>query len=161
MDPAVKKTVLRWFTYGLHAVTAAHNGQVAMMTANFLTQSAFTPPQVALAVEVDSQTHRLIEASGAFALNVFASGQRELAGQLGKQSAKAPDKAAGVAWHPGPATGSPILEECLGWLECRVTGSLPSGDHTVYVAEVVEAGTRNAPQGTPLTMAEAGFKHSG
>jgi len=49
MDESAKKIVLRWFTYGLHAVTAAHGGEVAMMTANFITQSAFTPPHVALA----------------------------------------------------------------------------------------------------------------
>ena len=67
MDPGVKKTVLRWFTYGLHAVTTAHGGEVAMMTANFVTQSSFTPPHVAVAVEVDSHTHRLIEAGRAFA----------------------------------------------------------------------------------------------
>jgi flavin reductase (DIM6/NTAB) family NADH-FMN oxidoreductase RutF len=159
MDEAAKKTVLRWFTYGLHAITAAHGGDMALMTANFIMQSAFTPPYVTLAVEVDSKTHRLIEASRSFAVNVFASGQRELAGQLGQKSAKAPDKNAGIAWRPGPVTRSPIVESCLGWLECRVTGSLPSGDHTVYVAEVVEAGV-NA-EGTPLTMADSGFKHSG
>lgn len=159
MDEAAKKTILRHFTYGLHAVTAAHGGEIAMMTANFLTQSSFTPPFVTVAMEVDSKTHRLVEASGAFAINVYGSSQRELAGQLGRKSAKHPDKAAGVAWHPGPATGSPILESCLGWLECRVTGSLPSGDHTVYVAEVVEAGI--VRDGAPLTMAESGFRHSG
>ena len=159
MDEAAKKTVLRWFTYGLHAVTAAHGGDVAMMTANFLTQSAFTPPHVTVAVEIDSKTHRLIEASQAFAINVYGAEQRELAGQLGKRSAKAPNKTEGIAWHAGPVTGSPILEASLGWLECRVTGSLPSGDHTVYVAEVVEAGVTR--EGTPLSMAESGFRHSG
>jgi flavin reductase (DIM6/NTAB) family NADH-FMN oxidoreductase RutF len=159
LDQAVKKKVLRWFTYGLHAVTAAAGDETAMMTANFVTQSSFTPPYLTLAVEVDSKTHRLIEASRAFAVNVFEVGQRELAGQLGRKSAKLPEKAEGVAWRPGPETGSPLVEGCLGWLECRVTGSLPSGDHTVYVAEIVEAGVNG--EGTPLTMAESGFKHSG
>ena len=159
MDEAAKKTVLRWFTYGLHAVTAAHGGEIAMMTANFLTQSSFTPPCLTVAMEVDSKTHRLVEASRVFAINVFSADQRDLAGQLGKKSAKVPDKIAGVAWHPGPVTGSPILDAGLGWLECRVTASLPSGDHTVYVAEVVEAGVMRA--GISLTMAESGFRHSG
>ena len=159
MDEAAKKTVLRWFTYGLHAITAAHGGEAAMMTANFITQSAFSPPHVTLAVEVDSKTHRLIEASGAFAVNVYESSQRDLAGQLGKRSAQSPDKADGVSWTPGRMTGSPILDSCLGWLECRVVGSLPSGDHTVYVAEVLDSGTRRG--GTPLSMAESGFRHSG
>lgn len=159
MDETAKKTVLRWFTYGLYAVTAAGQGETAMMTANFLTQSAFDPPHITVAVEADSRTGRLIEASRAFAVNVFAEGQRDLAGRLGKKSAKMPDKQDGVAWHPGPATGSPVLDDCLGFVECRVTGSLPSGDHTVYVAEVVEAGVLR--EGAQLTMGAAGFKHSG
>jgi len=159
MDESAKKIVLRWFTYGLHAVTAAHGGEIAMMTANFITQSAFTPPHVALAVERESKTNRLIEASRAFAVNVFAGDQGDLAGQLGKKSVKSPGKTDGVAWQPGPLTTSPIVDACLGWLECRVTGSVPSGDHVVYVAEVVEAGVRR--EGAPLTMAESGFRHSG
>jgi len=159
LDPAVKKTVLRWFTYGLHAVTAADGDEFALMTANFVTQSSFTPPHLTVAVEVESKTHRLIEASGAFAVNVYGADQRDLAGQLGRTSARSPEKVEGVAWRPGPETGSPLLADCLGWLECRVTGSLPSGDHTVYVAEVVEAGVNR--EGGPLIMSEAGFRHSG
>lgn len=159
MNESSKKTTLRMFTYGLYAVTARQGDEVAMMTANFVTQSAFTPPRVTLAVETDSKTHRLIEASGALAINVFESGQRELAGQLGRRSAKTPEKLDGVGWTPGPVTGSPLLPAALAWLECRVTGQLASGDHTVYVCEVVEAGVNR--EGVPLTLAETGFKHSG
>lgn len=159
MNEQAKKTTLRMFTYGLHAVTAAHDGEVAAMTANFITQSSFDPPLLAVAVENDSKTQRVIAAGGRFAVNVFASDQRELAGQLGRKSANRPDKFDGVPWTPGPATGAPVLDEALAWVECEVRGSLPSGDHTVYVAEVVEAGVHR--DGEPLTMAAAGFRHSG
>jgi len=40
-----------------------------------------------------------------------------------------------------------------------VQGSLPCGDHIVFVAEVVEAGQNR--EGVPLTLKEAGFKYSG
>ena len=147
------------FTYGLYAVTARHGDQVAAMTANFLTQSAFTPPMIAVAVELDSKTHRIIEASGHFAVNVFESGQGELAGQLGRKSKNKPDKFDNVPWTSGPATGAPILEDALSWLECQVRSKVESGDHTIFVAAVVEAGVRR--EGIPLTMAETGFQHSG
>jgi flavin reductase (DIM6/NTAB) family NADH-FMN oxidoreductase RutF len=159
MDPAVKKTVLRLFTYGLYAVAARHGDQVSGMTANWLVQSSFEPPMLTIAVEADSHTLKVIEASGAFSVSVYQSGQRELAGQLGKTYEKHPEKLGGLTWKPGPATGSPVLDEALGWIECRVQGSLPSGDHVVFVAEIVEAGL-NRP-GEPLTLKEAGFKYSG
>jgi flavin reductase (DIM6/NTAB) family NADH-FMN oxidoreductase RutF len=160
MNEQAKKSALRMFTYGLYAVTARQGAEVAAMTANFLTQSAFEPPMITIAVELGSKTHRLIEAGGRFAVNVLASGQRELAGQLGRKSANVPDKLAGVAWTAGPLTGAPILAEALAWLECEVRGRLPSGDHTVFVAQVIEAGVQRE-NGTPLTMAETGFRHFG
>ena len=64
MDPAVKKSVLRLFTYGLYAVTAKHGEEASGMTANWLIQTSFDPPLITLAAEVDSHTRQLIEACG-------------------------------------------------------------------------------------------------
>jgi len=36
METALKKTVLRLFTYGLYAVTAKHGEEVGLMTANWI-----------------------------------------------------------------------------------------------------------------------------
>ena len=159
MDEAIKKTVLRMFTYGLYAVTAKHGDEMSVMTANWITQSSFTPPTVALAVESDSHSRRIIEASGAFAVNVYEIEQREIAGKLGRTWAKHPEKLEGIAWRPGPLTGSPVLETALGWVECQMVGNLSSGDHILYVANVVEVGLNH--EGTPLTLKEAGFKYAG
>jgi flavin reductase (DIM6/NTAB) family NADH-FMN oxidoreductase RutF len=52
-----------------------------------------------------------------------------------------------------------VLAAALGWVECRVQSSTPSGDHILFVAEVVGAGQNR--EGTALTLKEAGFKYSG
>src|SRR5438034_679214 len=49
--------------------------------------------------------------------------------------------------------------EALGWLECRVVATMPSGDHTLVLGEVVEAGVER--EGAALTLQAAGFKYSG
>ena len=159
MDTPTKKTVLRMFTYGLYAITAKHGDEVSMMTANWIVQSSFEPPMLTLAAEADSHTRQLIEASRAFAVNIYETGQRELAGKLGMTFAKHPEKFGEIAWKPGPVTGSPLLDAALGWVECKVVGSLPSGDHVLYVADVVEV--RLNHEGTPLTLKETGFKYAG
>lgn len=159
MDTALKKTVLRLFTYGLYTVTARHGVDTSLMTANWLTQCSFEPPLISLAVEVDSHSRQVIEASGVFAVNVYESGQRELAGSLGRTFAKHPEKLSEAVWTPGPLTGSPLLETALGWVECRIVGRLPAGDHVLFVAEVVEAGLNR--EGLPLTLKETGFKYAG
>lgn len=159
MDNALKKTVLRMFTYGLYAATAKHGDDVSIMTVNWLTQCSFEPPMLVLAAEGDSHSRQVIEASRAFALNLYESGQRELAGSLGRTFGKHPEKIAEVAWKPGPLTGSPLLETALGWVECKIVSNMPAGDHILFVAEVVDVGLNR--EGVPLTLKETGFKYAG
>jgi flavin reductase (DIM6/NTAB) family NADH-FMN oxidoreductase RutF len=159
MDNGLKKTVLRMFTYGLYAVTARHGAEVSIMTANWLTQCSFEPPLLMLAVENDSHSRQVIESSGAFAINLYESGQRELAGSLGRTFSKHPEKIGDVAWKPGPVTGSPLLASAPAWVECKIVSSLPAGDHILFVAEVVEVGLNR--ESVPLTLKEAGFKYAG
>lgn len=159
MDTATKKTVLRLFTYGLYGITAKHGAEVSAMAANWITQVSFEPPLVMLAVEADSRTRGVIEGSGAFAVNVLETGAREFAGNLGRTSAKHPEKLQGLNTRPGPVTGSPLLEEALAWVECKVISQTPAGDHILFIAEVVELGLNR--EGTPLTLKETGFKYAG
>jgi flavin reductase (DIM6/NTAB) family NADH-FMN oxidoreductase RutF len=158
LDPAAKKAVLRQFTYGLYAVSCAHEGDTNAFTANWLTQVSFEPPMIAVSVENDGASLPLIRASGRFGVNTFASGQRELAGGLGKPRSRVPDKLAGVEHSLSPS-GLPILGDALGYVECLVTGEVPSGDSTVLVGEVVYAHVLHEAE--PLTMREAGFRHFG
>jgi|SRR5579884_861780 len=158
MDEAAKKAVLRLIPYGLFAVTARHGDVESGMTANWLTQVSFEPPLVAVAIEQDARTLRLIRASRHFAVNVLASGQRELAGLLGRRSRNVPDKLQQTIYHAGE-TGSPLLDSALGYVECRLVSETPAGDHVLLVGEVIAAGLRSP--GEPLTLRETGFRYAG
>src|SRR4051794_17186616 len=158
MDEQAKKTVLRLATYGLYAVCAGAPDAPSAMTVNWLTQTSFEPPLLAVAMEVDSRTTRAARESGLFTVCPFAEGQRELAGQLGRRSAKVPDKLDGIAFVGTPA-GSVALADALGYAECRVLGEQPSGDHVLVLAEVI--GATVLREGAPLTMRDAGFRYSG
>lgn len=160
MDEAAKKTVLRHFQYGLYVVTVMAEGEDHGMTANWVTQAAFEPPMIVVALENDARTLTLIREARAFAVNVLAQDQRELAARLGRSSQKMPHKLADIAHRPGPVTGSPILKSgVLGWLECRLVTTMPAGDHTLALAEVLEAGVE--AEGRPLTLSETGMKYAG
>jgi flavin reductase (DIM6/NTAB) family NADH-FMN oxidoreductase RutF len=150
--------VLRLFTYGLFVVGVSDCLESNAFTANWLSQVSFDPPMVAVSVENGVRSHRLIEASGRFSVSVLAEGQRQIAADLGKSSEQSPSKLDSVAYR-FDGQGCPVLTEALGYLSCAVTGSLPAGDSTVYVGEVVEAVSFR--DGRPLTMSEAGFRHFG
>lgn len=158
LDEVAKKAVLRLFTYGLHAITVRDGEEVNGFTANWIAQASFEPPMVMLAVENDGRSIAIMRRTGSFAVNVYESGQRETAGHFGRRSATHPRKMADVPYETGE-TGAPLLPDALGHLECLVRGELTAGDHTVFVAEVVQALLRR--EGMPLTMAETGFRYYG
>ena len=155
----VRRSILRTFTYGLYAVGVQHESGKNAFTANWLTQVSFDPPLVAISVENDGRSIGLLRASGVFAISVYRSGQREQAGTLGRRSASMPDKLDNVAHSPAPVTGCPVLDESLGYVECRVLNEAPAGDSTLFVAEILNAVM--LAEGEALTMHETGFKHSG
>ncbi len=158
MDDKTKKKALRTFTYGLYAISCADEGEVNIFTANWLTQISFEPPLLALSVENDSKSLPMIQRSRKFTVNVLHSGQRELAGKLGKSAIYHPEKLADIEYTLG-ANGCPLLTDGLAWVACEVRHSVEAGDSTLFVAEVVDVGMTG--EGEPLTMKEAGFRHAG
>jgi flavin reductase (DIM6/NTAB) family NADH-FMN oxidoreductase RutF len=159
MDAAAKKSVLRHCPYGLYVVTVAHGGEEHGMTANWVTQASFEPPMLAVAVENTAKTIGMIRDSHHFAVNVLRKGQRDLAGKLGRTSEQAPHKLKGIKTKPGPAAETPVLADSLGWVECRLVTTLPAGDHTIVLGEIMEAGVEHEDEA--LTLHDAGFSYSG
>jgi flavin reductase (DIM6/NTAB) family NADH-FMN oxidoreductase RutF len=160
LDQQAKKTVLRQFTYGLYAVSAAHDDDRGVFTANWLSQVSFDPPLVAVSVELDSSTLPLIRASGRFVVSPLASNQTELAGALGRPKKRAGDKFATLNLKTiETETGDPALADALGYVVCRIISETPAGDSVVLIGEVVEA--RVQSEAEPLTMRAAGYRHAG
>ncbi|HEY8498745.1 MAG TPA: flavin reductase family protein [Limnochordales bacterium] len=160
MDPEVRKQVLRKLTYGLYVLTAAHQGELAAGTVNWLSQASFSPPLLMVGVKADSRLHALVERSGAFAVGILGAHQKDVAQAFFRPTTVEGDRINGHPWRPGPATGAPILTELPAWLEARVTDAVKRGDHTVFVAEVVEAGLPD-PQARPLEMWDTGWFYGG
>ena len=158
VDPAARKAVLRMFTYGLYAVGVARGDDRNMFTANWLTQASFEPPLITLSVENDSHSIDLIRETGVFTVSVFGDDQKEQAAALGKRWHLRPDKLKDMS-HKIGVTGCPYLADSLGYLECAIVDSMRAGDSTLLLAEIVNAEVLR--EGTPLTMAAAGFRHAG
>ncbi len=158
MDEAAKKEALRLFTYGLYAITAGDDQQRNAFTANWVSQVSFDPPLVMLSIENDSVSLPIIRRTGLFAINVYSSDQRDLAGLLGKSYSKHPEKVDSLTFEVGE-TGCPVLAEGLAHVECRIQGEMLAGDSTILLAQVEDATVLRRAE--PLTMLAAGFKHAG
>ena len=158
MDNSVAQRVLGHFPYGLYVVTVRADGEEHGITANWIMQVSFNPPMIAVSIENSSNTMGLIRDFRHFAVSLLTTEQRELAGKLGKTSEQAPQKLKGVKTKPAPQAQTPVLTEAVGWVECRVVASLPAGDHTLVLGEILEAGIENG-EAEPLTLKESGFKY--
>src|SRR5262249_13899696 len=107
-------------------------------------------PRLIVQLWKSNRTHDLALAAGAFAVHLLGEDQLDLVTRLGHRSGHSePDKLAELEWRAG-ATGSPILSDCLAYLDCRVAGTLDGGDMTLFLTDVVD-GAR-VREGPPMTM---------
>ena len=158
MDEDAKQAALRAFTYGLVVVGARAGDEINGMTANWVSQVSFEPPLVSVAVEQRAHTHRLISQGRCFSITILASGQKPIAAKFTQPQRRAGDKLGPYAYRLGP-TGCPILLDGLGYVDCEVVQTVETGDHTLFIGRVVDAGLLRA--GQPLTLAETGWHYGG
>ena len=78
-----------------------------------------------------------------FGLSFLREGQVHLSDHFAR---KGYDRFTGVPWCPGD-TGAPLIVGALGALECALYQRFTSGDHDIFVGEVVRA---QASDGSPL-----------
>ena len=125
-------------TYGIYALTTAHEDRTNVMLASWVSQMSYDPPLIAVAVHPNRRSHELIDKSGAFVLNVLKTSQKRLITQFMGTDAAA--KLKGIDLQPGK-TGCPILKECVAWFECSVKDRIDPGNHTIFFGEIVDAKT--------------------
>ena len=148
MDEDAKKTALRMIPYGMYVLTSkSQDGQeVSAATVNWLTQTSFAPPLVAVGVKGDSTAHAHITDTGVFAVNVIGKDQLDTAFTFFKSLEREGDSIGGQAFVAGPETGCALLTNAPAWWECKVVSQLDQGDHTLSLGEVLDAGTRAEDQ---------------
>jgi flavin reductase (DIM6/NTAB) family NADH-FMN oxidoreductase RutF len=152
MNPV--EAAFRRLTLGVYVVGVAGDGRTDAFTAAWVMQASFDPLLLALSINREHASYPLLHAGGGFVVNLLKQDQLDLARAFGTQSGRDRDKLARVRWRPGRG-GAPILEEALGYFDCRLAGSMPAGDHELVLGRVLEARLLD-PDAVPLTYAETG-----
>lgn len=129
-------------------VASAHNGVRNVMAAAWNMGLNYEPALVSVVIDKATLTRELIEASGKFALNVPA---RRIATQtlaVGRTSGrdvdntKHPDKFAayGLNTFMGSDLDLPLVEGCVGWLECTLVPEPRNQErYDLFIGEVTAA----------------------
>lgn len=123
------------FASGVTVVTAISNGQPVGMTCQSFSSVSLDPPLVLFVPARTSRAWPLMQRSGRFCVNFLAAEQAELSNTM---ASRGTDKFSGVAWTPSQATGSPVLADSLGYVDCTIHAVHEAGDHYVVIGKVVE-----------------------
>jgi 3-hydroxy-9,10-secoandrosta-1,3,5(10)-triene-9,17-dione monooxygenase reductase component len=119
-------------------VAAEHDGERSCATSTVMYVS-HAPALVAIAEHPGSRTCRLIETSRALSVSILHAAQQDVAMAAGR-SAPGPDKFAAlrIPAVDAPRAGLPPgVAGSVAVLWCEVRESRPTGDHVLFVAEVV------------------------
>jgi flavin reductase (DIM6/NTAB) family NADH-FMN oxidoreductase RutF len=146
----------RWAT-GVTIVTAAHDGAIVGMTVSSFTSVSLEPPQVLVTIEHGTRTHAAITQSDAFAVSVLDEGQQAWSARFGGQLDDDGDRFAGVATFTR-ATGSPILNAAMAFLDCRVVAAHEAATHTIFVGLVEASGVSDGAR-RPLVYYNQGYRY--
>jgi len=126
----------------LAAVTTHWQGKDNVQMAVAISAASIVPdrPRVAVQLYKTNLTHDMVMSSGVFALNFLKTGQLDLIGDFGLVSGRDKDKLEDVPKVSGES-GSPLLIDCFGYLDCRVINAMDGGDMTCFLAEVLDGKT--------------------
>lgn len=162
MDEQDRKTALRMIPYGIYVMTAEAKGEApAAATVNWVTQTSFSPPLVAVGVKTDSGIYAAAKASGHFVLNMLGKGQQGAAFTFFKPAELEDGKLSGeeIGWA---RNGAPLLKCAAAAVECEVRQIVELGDHHTFIGEVTGVHIHRQPDGRPdeaiLEMKELGEK---
>ena len=135
MNEAILKNMTH-LTYGIYILTTRYENSVNGMVVSWMSQVSYEPPLFMVAIHPNRYSHELLTRSGCFALHIISREQKDLLARFKGPVAK--DKFESLDWEYG-VTGCPILTDCIGCMECRLTQKLEPGNHTLFIGEVVNA----------------------
>jgi len=108
-------------------------------------------PRMVAGLARHHHTWRMIEASGRFTVHLLPGDGLDLVLRFGLTTGHDTDKFAGLPDRRTPL-GSPLIDNALSWLDCRVETSMSSGDRSIYLAEVTGGGVLAPEAEPPMTV---------
>lgn len=132
------REVMRVYPQGVAVVTAVspEEGPRGITVSSFISLS-LDPPLVLISIIRSAQAHDAIEKAGTFAVNVLGEDQGGLSEHFATPGLSSEEQFRPVA-HRAGKTRSPLLTDCLAYLDCQLVEAIMRADHTLFIGEVGE-----------------------
>jgi flavin reductase (DIM6/NTAB) family NADH-FMN oxidoreductase RutF len=142
-----RRRVLWAMPTGLYLIGSRAGDEVNLMTANLVVQVCIEPKLVAVALEREAVTMRLVRAGNAFSVSFLQRAERDVVRRFVKPVVDvecSPDGAVlAMSGHPVSEVGPdrlPVLASAAGFLACTLRQAEELGSHTLCIGEVTEVG---------------------
>ncbi|TAN70329.1 MAG: flavin reductase [Methylobacter sp.] len=140
-----KKAMQLWASGVTVVTTHSEKFGIQGMTVTAFSSVSVNPPQVLVCINESADTGAGIEESRYFAVNVLSSAQQDVSNQFAGGSSQQ-QRFENTPWTTG-ITGTPILDDSLMSLECKVIERIHAGTHWIIIGEVQDSVCRS---GEPL-----------
>jgi flavin reductase (DIM6/NTAB) family NADH-FMN oxidoreductase RutF len=144
------------FATGVTVVTTYGEEHGYGMTANAFSSVSQDPPLVLVCVMSQSEGSEHIQRNRCFTVNVLRAEQEPLSRYFASRDRPRGRDAFSEIPHRIGASGSPVLEGAIGYLDCRLQAEYGAGDHQIFIGEVLELGVD--PEGEPLLFHGGKYK---
>jgi flavin reductase (DIM6/NTAB) family NADH-FMN oxidoreductase RutF len=136
VDSENMRNVMRNWATGVVVVSSCYEGEQHGMTVSSFTSISLEPPLVLASLREDTRTHALVRRSGVFGVTILDQTQQEVSDRFAGRTTEDEDRYIGLETFT-MQTGSPLLVQALGWLDCRVQFAYKAGDHTLFIGRVI------------------------
>jgi flavin reductase (DIM6/NTAB) family NADH-FMN oxidoreductase RutF len=115
-----------------------------------------------VAIEREAFTHELLVAGGVFSCNTIDREDRAIVRKFTKPVDVDLDAHTlnGFPFRDG-ATGAPILDQAVAYVECEVRQTVETGSHTLFVGEIVDAAFQKQEDTAVLSMQDTRMNYGG
>jgi flavin reductase (DIM6/NTAB) family NADH-FMN oxidoreductase RutF len=137
VDQAAFRQAAGQFPGGIVVVTT---GAGHAMTVSAFASVSLEPPLVLFCAEKIARFHDAVLAADAWAVSILAEDGEKIARWLATRGRPLEGQLDGLAHHPGPVTGAPLLDGALATLECQTFAVYDGGDHSIVVGRVIGVG---------------------
>ncbi len=121
---------------GVYVLTTSLNGKDYGMTIAWCMKVSKEPALIVVSIGKNRREYNKIKESEMFAVNILGSEHIELGRHFGLGSGENVDNFKDVEFER-LETGSPVLKDCVGALDCELVKEVDVGDHVLFVGKVI------------------------
>ena len=129
------------------AIAKGPDGKCNPITLGFMMGTSIQPPMVAVSIVPTHHSASAIRHAGEFVVALPSEHQAEETMRYGTTSGRDCDKLAeaGAKTQPAAEIDCVLLSDAVANFECKLVGEMETGDHVIFVGEVVCAHVNDRP----------------